>query len=91
MFGIPAIELVGLVAGFLSVCSIVPQSLRILKAHTALAVSGKMYMMLLSSYLLWIIYGVMADAYSIIFWYTIGAILAAFVLVLKFYYNWKEE
>ncbi|MFP4313957.1 MAG: SemiSWEET family sugar transporter [Alphaproteobacteria bacterium] len=91
MFGLPWVEIVGLVAGFLSVCSTVPQSLKILKEKKADAVSTRMFIMLLASYILWLVYGLMSGAASIIFWYSIGSVFAAIVLGLKIKYSWKDN
>lgn len=91
MLGLPLVEIIGLVAGFLSVCSTVPQSLKILKDKKTEAISTKMFVMLMMSYILWLVYGLMNGAVSIIFWYSIGTVFAATVLMLKFIFRWKEN
>lgn len=48
--------------------------------------------MLVGSYILWLIYGFIQNAISIIFWNLIGIALGVTVLVLKlFIWNEKEE
>lgn len=91
MLGLTLVEIIGLVAGFLSVCITVPQSLKILKNKDTAALSTKMFVMLLVSYFLWFVYGLMSGAVSIIFWYSIGTVFAAMVLLLKFIFRWKEN
>ena len=91
MLGLPLVEIIGFIAGFLSVCSTVPQSLKILKSKETEAISTKMFVMLLTSYVLWLVYGLMSGAISIVFWYSIGTVFAALVLLLKFIFRWKEN
>lgn len=89
MAGLPLVEILGLVAGFLTAFSTVPQSLKIIKMKQAEAVSAGTYLMLLGSYILWLAYGVIQGAVSIIFWNVIGIVLGGTVLILKLFV-WKE-
>ena len=88
MFGIPAIEILGLMAGFLTAFSTVPQSIKIIKMKKADSVSAGTYFMLLGSYIVWLAYGIVQGALSIIFWNVIGIALGATVLILKLFV-WK--
>lgn len=89
---IEPVEILGLAAGFLTAFSSVPQTIRIIKLKQADAVSAGTYFMLVGSYILWLIYGFIQNAISIIFWNLIGIALGVTVLVLKlFIWNEKEE
>lgn len=80
---IDPVEVLGLVAGFLTAFASVPQTIRIIRLKQADSVSAGTYFMLVGSYILWLIYGVIQDAISIIFWNVIGIALGCTVLVLK--------
>ncbi|MCB9982639.1 MAG: hypothetical protein H6861_03055 [Rhodospirillales bacterium] len=86
---IEPVELIGLAAGFLTAFSTVPQSIRIIRVRQAAAVSAGTYFMLLGSYILWLVYGIIQGAISIIFWNVIGIILGAAVLIMKLFI-WKD-
>jgi len=87
---LPAVEILGLFAGFLTAFSSVPQAIKIIKTRDAKSVSAGTYAMLVGSYLLWLIYGVVQGAFSIIFWNIIGLALGGVVLFLKLVV-WKEN
>ena len=86
---IEPVELLGLAAGFLTAFSTVPQSIKIIKLKQAEAVSAGTYFMLVGSYVLWLAYGVIQGAISIIFWNIIGIVLGVTVLILKLFV-WTE-
>ena len=88
MFGIPAVELIGFAAGFFTAFSTVPQSLKIIRTQKSGDVSSGTYGMLLISYILWLVYGLVQGALSIIFWNIIGVVLGLTILVLKLFV-WK--
>ncbi len=92
MLDIAPIEILGLFAGFLTAFSSVPQTIRIIRLKKAESVSAGTYFMLVGSYILWLSYGVIQGAISIIFWNIIGIVLGLTVLILKlFVWNEKEE
>jgi MtN3 and saliva related transmembrane protein len=78
-----AIELLGLLAGFIGAFAFAPQAFKILRDRDASSVSALTYAMVLSGALLWGAYGVFRQAPSIILWNVVAASLAALVLVLK--------
>ena len=86
---IEPVELLGLAAGFLTAFSTVPQSIKIIKLKHAEAVSAGTCFMLVGSYVLWLAYGVIQGAISIIFWNIIGIVLGVTVLILKLFV-WTE-
>jgi len=80
---IPPVEFVGLVAGFLTAFSSIPQTYRIVRLKQAHSVSLGTYIMLNASCVLWLVYGVMQDSISIIFWNVISIMLTGSVVILK--------
>jgi MtN3 and saliva related transmembrane protein len=82
---IEPIEILGLLAGFLTAFATLPQTLKILKLKDAKAVATGTYLMLVGSYILWLIYGVVVNAISIIFWNIIAIFLGLIVLYLKIF------
>lgn len=80
---IPPVEIVGLVAGFLTAFSSVPQTYKIVKLGQAQSVSLVTYLMLNMSCVLWLTYGIMQGSISIIFWNVISVIMTGAVVVLK--------
>lgn len=87
---LPFVEILGLFAGFLTAFSSVPQTIKIIRTKDAKSVSAGTYMMLLGSYFLWLMYGVLQGAFSIIFWNVIGIALGGAVLFLKLVI-WKDK
>jgi MtN3 and saliva related transmembrane protein len=82
---ISAVEILGLFAGFLTAFSSVPQSLKIIKLKQAEAVSTLTFGMLVGSYILWLVYGLIMGSVSIVFWNVIALLLGGTVLVLKLF------
>ena len=76
-------EALGLVAGFIGAFAFAPQAFKILRAREASGVSALSYAMVLTSALLWMGYGVLRAAPSIVLWNVVAAILAGLVLALK--------
>lgn len=84
------VEVLGLVAGFLTAFASLPQTIRIIKIKDAGAVSVGTYLMLVGSYILWLVYGIYVSAISIIFWNVIAIVLGLTVLYLKLFI-WNKE
>ncbi len=76
-------EMLGLVAGFVGSFAFAPQAFKILRDRDASGVSALTYAMVLIGALLWLGYGVLRAAPSIIIWNAVAAALAAMVLFLK--------
>lgn len=83
LFGIPWIEVLGLVAGFFTAFSSIPQTYRIVKLKQADSVSLLTYVMLNISCILWLTYGIILASISIVFWNVISVIMTGTVIVLK--------
>lgn len=78
-----AIEALGLVAGFIGAFAFAPQALKILRERDARNVSALSYSMVFIGALLWMSYGVLRAAPSIVIWNVVAAGLAGLVLALK--------
>ncbi len=87
---LPPIEILGLFAGFLTAFASMPQTIKMIRHKDAKAVSAGTYFMLIGSYILWMMYGVIQGAVSIVFWNIIGVVLCSIVLFLKLVV-WKEK
>lgn len=87
---IAPLEILGLFAGFLTAFATLPQTMKIIKTKDAKAVSVGTFIMLLASYILWLIYGIIGEAISIIFWNVIAIALGLVVLYLKIFV-WNED
>ncbi len=89
------IELIGLLAGFLTAFSTLPQTIKIIRQKESDAVSVVTLLMLTGSYALWLAYGVIQGLISIIFWNIIALAFGIIVLVLKMFIwptdNGKKE
>lgn len=78
-----ATEMLGLVAGFVGAFAFAPQALKILRERDARNVSALSYSMVFIGALLWMSYGALRAAPSIVIWNVVAASLAALVLALK--------
>ncbi|MEQ1707531.1 MAG: PQ-loop domain-containing transporter [Terricaulis sp.] len=78
-----AVEMLGLVAGFVGAFAFAPQAFKIVRDGDAHNVSGLTYAMVFAGALMWGAYGAMRAAPSIVLWNAVAAILAGLVLVLK--------
>lgn len=80
-----AIEILGLLAGFLTAFSTVPQSIKIIREKDSANVSTVMLIMLTASYALWLIYGITLNLISIIIWNIVALAFGVTTLTLKFF------
>jgi len=78
-----AIEALGLIAGCIGAFAFAPQAFKILRDRDAHGVSALTYSMVLAGALLWMTYGALRGAPSIVLWNFVAAGLAALVLGLK--------
>ncbi len=75
--------LVGIVAGLCSTSSFVPQVLKAWREGDTEAISKRMYIVTVSAFSLWILYGVMIESWPIIAFNTASLILSGAILALK--------
>lgn len=80
---IDGVEALGLVAGCVGAFAFAPQALKLLRERDASSVSALSYAMVLAGALLWLSYGLLRAAPSIVLWNLVAAGLAALVLALK--------
>ncbi|HVY86315.1 MAG TPA: SemiSWEET family transporter [Caulobacterales bacterium] len=78
-----SIEALGLAAGFVGSFAYAPQAVKIWREKSARDVSALTYSMVLGGNILWMGYGVLRGAPSIVIWNLVAAAIATFVLTLK--------
>lgn len=94
MLDIPAVEILGLVAGAFTAFTSLPQTYKIIKSKDAQSVSLLTFVMFHISCILWLIYGIIMASISIIFWNVISFCTTGSVVVLKILdmrRNYKER
>ncbi len=80
-------ELVGIVAGFLTTGSFIPQVVKILRTRDVSGISLLMYVAFTSGVLLWLIYGIINSQMAIIAANGITLALASVILAMKIRYR----
>ncbi len=81
------IEIVGMLAAFLTTSAFLPQVYKAYRNKSAKDVSLTMYLVLLVGLLLWLYYGWHIESMAIIMANSVTAILVIFILVLKIIYE----
>ncbi|CCH50356.1 SemiSWEET family sugar transporter [Pseudodesulfovibrio piezophilus] len=76
-------ELIGIVAGFCTTASFLPQVIRTWKSRSVDDISLKMYMLFCVGVLLWLLYGFLIGSLSVILANSVTLFLAGAVLVMK--------
>lgn len=76
-------EILGLVAGFLTTMSFIPQVVKTWRSRSARDLSLVMFLLYCVGVFLWMIYGVMIDQLPVILWNIITLILASVILFFK--------
>lgn len=77
----------GLVAGALVTCSMIPQLIRIFRLKSARDISRLFTILLLAGMMCWLAYGIHLRLTPIILWNTIGVVLVAILLYAKLKYE----
>jgi MtN3 and saliva related transmembrane protein len=80
-------EALGLVAGALVTCSLIPQLIRVFKLKSAREISTLFTTLLLLGLFLWVIYGILLGLAPVIIWNAIGALFAVMLLYAKLKYG----
>ena len=75
--------LVGTVAGICSTSSFIPQVIKVWREGDTGAISKKMYLVTVTAFSLWIIYGLMIGSMPIIVFNIASLALSATILVIK--------
>ena len=81
------VEGIGLFAGALTTCSIIPQLIRIFKLKSAREISMLFTMLLLLGMVGWLIYGIYFSLIAVILWNAIGVSLVSGLLYSKLRYG----
>jgi len=77
------IEIIGIIAGFLTTVSFLPQVIKTWKAGTAKDLSLHMFLMFVTGVALWLAYGLFLGNMVIIFFNAITFLLAGSILYFK--------
>ncbi len=80
-------ESLGLVAGALVTCSMIPQLTRVFKMKSAHEISILFTTLLLLGMLCWLVYGIYLELLPVILWNAIGAVLVTLLMYLKLKYG----
>ena len=73
-------ESVGLVAGALVTCSLVPQLMRVFRLKSAHEISMLFTTLLLLGMICWLVYGIYLKLIPVIVWNAVGAVLVSLLL-----------
>ena len=80
---IPTAEIVGTVAGLCSTSSFIPQVLKAWRGGDTAAISKRMYVVTVSAFSLWIVYGLMIASIPIVAFNIASLLLSGSILLLK--------
>ncbi len=80
-------EPLGLIAGALATCSVIPQVVRIYRLKSAREISIVFSTMLLIGLILWMVYGMILKLTPVIIWNSIGVGVVASLVYAKFKYG----
>jgi MtN3 and saliva related transmembrane protein len=83
------IDAIGIVAGFLIVCSFIPQLILIIKHKSAKDISITMYIVLLIAQILWMIYGILKYDFQVILTNAITSLLTILIIIFALWYSKK--
>jgi MtN3 and saliva related transmembrane protein len=81
------VELLGLLAGALITCSLVPQIIRVFRLKSAREISALFTSLLLLGTISWLVYGILLGLIPVIIWNATGALLVAALLYAKLKYG----
>lgn len=83
----PAPDLIGYLAAFLTTCSFVPQAWLTFRTRNVTGISLGMYTVFASGVALWLAYGLLLGAWPIVIANTITLALALAILAMKLRYR----
>ena len=78
-----AVDLVGAAAGICSMASFTPQLVKIWRERDASSISLRMYVVTVTGFTLWTIYGLLSKSWPVTLSNTVCLCLSAAILVLK--------
>ena len=82
-------ELIGLIAGILTACSLLPQMVKTIKEHKTEGVSPFIFIILMGGTGMWVYYGILRDDFPIIITNAFSFGLNVIMLILKIRYSKK--
>jgi MtN3 and saliva related transmembrane protein len=82
---------IGVAAALCSITSFAPQMIKIWKEKDATAVSLKTYSLTVTCFALWVVYGVMTEAWPVTFANSCALVMAAGVLTMKWRFSRPER
>lgn len=85
------IEVIGLLATALIVIAYIPQLIQVLKTKNAENVNGEMFLILIISNILWLIYGLNKDAFSIVLCNGLNLIQSVIISYYKYNSQFRES
>lgn len=83
-------DLVGTAAGLCSMASFTPQLLKIWREKDASSLSLRMYVVTVTGFTLWIVYGVLETSFPVILTNSVCLVLSGAILALKWRYSRRE-
>ena len=81
------VDYLGLIAGALVTCSLIPQLIRVFQLKSAREISTLFTTLLLLGVISWLVYGILLSLTPVIIWNAIGAVLTAILLYSKLKYG----
>ncbi|WP_032113704.1 SemiSWEET family sugar transporter [Candidatus Paracaedibacter symbiosus] len=78
------IEFLGLLAGFVSTISFLPQALKVWRTHSTKGISLGMYVIYFIGLILWGVYAWLIESYPLLVTEIVTGILALYILIMKF-------
>ncbi len=85
------VELIGAAAALCSTASFVPQLVKLLREHTAEAVSAPMFALTVAAFALWSGYGLMLGSWPLVASNLVSLGLSGAILALKLRYRARDE
>jgi MtN3 and saliva related transmembrane protein len=86
-----AVDLVGAGAAICSMSSFMPQLIKIWRERDASSISLRMYVVTVTGFTLWTIYGLLSNSWPVILANAVCLMLSAAILILKWRFSRREE
>lgn len=84
-------DLVGTAAGICSMASFTPQLLKVWREKDASSLSLRMYVVTVTGFTLWIVYGVLVTSFPVVLTNSVCLMLSSAILVLKWRFSRRER
>lgn len=81
------IDIIGIIAGILLIISLIPQLIKIVSSKSSKDISIFMFIILLVSEILWIVYGVLKIDLQLIITNGITSIITLLIIICSLYYK----